>query len=86
MNRRSFLKRLTAAVVATVSAPIIIREIIRKELPSIDADYQRVAYWIQTSRVSYCYDDAYLAAMKRILTESHAAREVAAGRTCPFYE
>lgn len=61
-TRRGFLKRIAAAVAVAVAAPVILREALSREMPT-------VAYWVQTSRASRCVDAEYEALFQKLLKE-----------------
>ena len=63
MNRRSFIRSLGAGIAAAMlpfSRPVVL------SAPK-KAKAETVAFWMQTTRMSYCYSDAYLKAIKASL-------------------
>lgn len=61
MNRRGFLSRLTRAAAIAVTAPVILREVICRELPVVEPDPVAAAYWVSTTRTAFATDPEYAA-------------------------
>lgn len=69
MNRRSFFQSLARAAATVALAPQLAFRV--KPLPIKAPEPQQimVSYWMETSRHSMCYDNAYLEAMGKLVAE-----------------